>query len=743
MGSRRTMVLAGGLAAAGLGMGLPMCGQSVALEPVGVQPAVKPTVVAGAGRGAVSAPAAKLTPMPVRQISLYKNGVGFVERTAQVTGDELVRINFTTAQLNDVLQSLTAVDLGGGTISGLGYDAQATLQQQLASLSLGLGADPTVADFLRAIKGAHVEVRSGGRVVSGHVMNVEVTSHRDVKTGEVAEQRVLSILSDAGGLRTFELTPAVEVRMLDRAVHEEIGRYLRVLATTHETPVRQLTLEDKGTGKRELQLSYLSAMPAWKSNYRILFTDSKAGTVSGAETATLQGWAVVDNVSGDDWKDVQLTLVSGAPESFTQQISTPKDVARPEMGMQGERVSNGSKVAVGARFDPMAGGVGALVPMSAGAMGSGVEVYVAKTPPGGVAPVQAQTGGAGLANVSYEKAAGNSLAPATTSVALDDLFEYKLAKPITVRAGESAVVPLLQTEIEADRVTVWHANGEKRPMRALWLKNTSELTLDRGSFSILENGMFDGQGQMKLLHPQERQVVPYAADEAVSVRYVNTTHPAAAVRSIAVTKGVMTVHRRNYGQVNYMIENVGTSARNVVIERPIDAGMQLSPETPAAEVTDNLDRFLVAAPANATTKFHVLESHAHPDHYDLAKVKVDELEAIVKESKGNADVVAALQPLIDAKRKLAEFDKKMKEEDKTMNEIAAEEGRIRQNIAVLKGTAEEQALAKRYTDEMNAQEDKLAAVRGERDAVKQQRGVVEKGLEEGIGRMKTDVVLGA
>jgi len=707
-------------------------------------------------RAAVSQPSEKETTLPVRRVSLYKNGVGFFEQSGQVKGDELVRIDLTTAQLNDVLQSLTAVDLGDGRIAGGGYDAAMPLSLQLNAVAPGLGQDPTVMDFLKAIKGSKVEVRSGGGVSTGRVLNVEVRREPEGKGSVVmVERRYLSLITDGGGLRSIALTPSVEVRLLGPE-KQEIGHYLQLLAMSHNPALRHLLLEDRGTGERELHVSYISAVPAWKSSYRILFsdkakdavstaTDSKDAAVKPVQTATLQGWAVVDNTSGTDWDDVALTLVSGAPSSFIQQISRPLDIQRPEIGMPMQEIpANAPRGLMGAMADPIGASEAESVPVNAGAIGGG-GVQVHRTAQPEVRAVSAAAPAQGAKPVSmdsgYEAAAERSLAPQTTQVDMDDLFEYKLSKPITIRKGESATIPILQTEVEADRVTVWNADGLKRPMRALWLKNLSNLTLDLGSFSIVENGLFGGQGQIDLLHPNQREMVRYAADEAMTVNYVDTKNLPTVVRRIAVSKGVMAVHRRDYISVNYVIQNAGANARTVVIERARDKTMDLSADTPAAERTDDLDRFVVQAAANATTRFRVLESHTHPTHYDLAKIKADDLAGIIRESNNNEKVVATLQPLLDEKRRLAEVDKKLEADQRAMDEVKLEEKRIRDNIEPLKGSPEEQALSTRYAEQMNVQEDKMAALQKDREALREQRGANEKQVAAQVGTLTMNAIL--
>jgi len=225
------------------------------------------------------------------------------------------------------------------------------------------------------------------------------------------------------------------------------------------------------------------------------------------------------------------------------------------------------------------------------------------------------------------------------------------------------------------------------------------------------------------------------------VNYVDTKNLPTVVRRIAVSKGVMAVHRRDYISVNYVIQNAGANARTVVIERARDKTMDLSADTPAAERTDDLDRFVVQAAANATTRFRVLESHTHPTHYDLAKIKADDLAGIIRESNNNEKVVATLQPLLDEKRRLAEVDKKLEADQRAMDEVKLEEKRIRDNIEPLKGSPEEQALSTRYAEQMNVQEDKMAALQKDREALREQRGANEKQVADEVGTLTMNAIL--
>jgi hypothetical protein len=100
--------------------------------------------------------------------------------------------------------------------------------------------------------------------------------------------------------------------------------------------------------------------------------------------------------------------------------------------------------------------------------------------------------------------------------AFDDFFEYALTQPVTIHKNESAMVPILQQELPAEHVTLW-SEREPMPLRAVWLENKSKLTLDSGSFSIFESGEFAGEGLLDPIHPGEKRLLSYAADQAVRV----------------------------------------------------------------------------------------------------------------------------------------------------------------------------------------------------------------------------------
>ena len=262
--------------------------------------------------------------LPVRRVVLYKNGVGYFEHAGRVSGNEAVNIDFTTAQLNDVLKSLTTLDLGKGRITGVAYNSIDPLNKRLGALRLPLAEDTTTAQFLNAMRGARVEVRSGGLSASGKLLSIE---QRELagKDGEKITVNQISLVTDSAEVRTFDLTPETSVRIVEKDLNEEVGHYLSLVASARDQDVRRLTISTQGSGERDLLVSYISEVPIWKSTYRIVIPkDGKP---------LLQGWAIVDNTVGEDWDNVELSLIAGAPQSFVQDLSQPYYARRPVVPM--------------------------------------------------------------------------------------------------------------------------------------------------------------------------------------------------------------------------------------------------------------------------------------------------------------------------------------------------------------------------------------------------------------------------
>ena len=718
---------------------------------------------AAAAQQAPTPPPAQL---PITRVALYKNGVGFFEHSGKISGDKAVTIDFTSAQLNDVLQSLTAIDLSGGRITGATYNSTTPLDQQLKALPLDLSANPSDTDFYNAIRGARVTATGPGLAITGRILSLDLREIPTTKsdTGITESHRFLTVIAETGATRTFELTPAVTVRLLDPALQLDVTHYLELLAANRSQGLRHLTLLDRGTGTRDLRVSYISEVPIWKSTYRILFTDTKASN------ATLQGWSVVDNTTGSDWINVHLDLIAGAPVSFIQPLSTPYYTRRPEIPLPQEAqlapqthdsgdvsmtgssagspggVMNGvtesvqvsaDNVAVDAQQiqnlpmnDRKAASLGKMRQGVAGGYGAGIAGGI-RAMPAVMAPPPAP--------IDYAQAAQTSLTPQTTTAAFDDFFQYSLTDPITIRKNESALVPILQTKLPIERVTLWSPQNPQA-LRALWLTNSSNLTLDRGSFSIVENGSFGGEGLLDPIHPNERRLLSYAADQAVRVTIANNSQTRRAQR-ITIAKGVLTETVADVRDYTYDIRNASPDPRTVILEDTKSPGFTLDATPKPDESTPTVDRFRVAAAPNATAHLHLISRRTDYEYIRLVDRTEDNLILLLRDAKVSPAALQQLQPVFDAHHAVVAIDDQIRAAQAEINTITQDQSRLRENLKSLKGTPEEKALATRYTAELNTQEDRLATLNTQITTLRQQRQLADQDFQNKLAAVNFEQTL--
>jgi hypothetical protein len=778
--------------------------------------------------------------LPVRRVVLYKNGVGYFEHLGRVSGSQDVHIDFTSAQLNDVLMSLTVLDLSGGRITGVDYNSEAPLARRLATLRLALGERPTQSEFLSAIRGARVEVRSGANpAIDGKLLSVERKTRSS--TNFTVETEEISLITDSGEVRSVDLNPTTSVRIIDHDLQIEVSRYLGLIAAARDQDVRRMTISTTGSGDRNLYVSYISEVPIWKTTYRIVLPSKPD------KKPLLQGWAIIDNTVGEDWNDVELSLVAGSPHSFIQQLSDPYYGRRPVVALP-ENV----QLAPQTHAATLSGGNGRLfgtVTDATGAVVAGTSVrllddtgamiattsadsngnYSFSSLPTGqyrlelessgfkknvvtalnVSPGENQinsqlqvgtatetvtvSGTAAVLNTEAEATLGNAslsyanrphvatgygsgvgggtgggayalngrnisqlaaLSPGVINTAremagaaargqdLGDLFEYKLKDRVTLKKNQSALVPIAQTDIVAEKVSLWNStSGSGRPLRALWLKNTSPLTFDGGSFSVLESEVFAGEGITDPIKPGERRLLSYATDLGLLVEAQQSTQPQ-HVTKVKIVKGVMTHISELHERTVYTVHNQDDAPRVLVIEHPTrtDANLAKGTKEPD-ERAPGTYRFKLEVAPKATASLPIEEVRVLFSNFQLADIDDTQIAAFSSNGSITPDLAQALKKIATQKAIVSKLEEDMENRQKDIDRIVADQARLRENMKALKGSSEEKALTQRYTSQLDQQETQLDSLRKTIQNTEAQRDKANNELQDMIANLQLEATL--
>ncbi|HYN06425.1 MAG TPA: carboxypeptidase regulatory-like domain-containing protein [Vicinamibacterales bacterium] len=742
--------------------------------------------------------------LPVRRVVLYKSGVGYFEHLGKVRGNQQVTIDFTSGQLDDVLKSLTTLDLDGGRVAGVSYNSDASLDRRLSALRLPLGEQTTRAQFLSALRGARLEVRTPTARFVGRLLSVERFERRS--NGDVTTVDAVALVSDAGDIQTIPLDPGVSVRIAETDLNQEVSRYLTAVASVRDQDLRRLTIATTGTGERDLFVSYVSEVPVWKATYRLVLPSS-----TETRKPLLQGWAIVDNTVGEDWENVELSLVAGAPQSFIQQISRPYYMQRPVVPLpqralmspqthQSALATSGAGALAGAVTDPRGGAMpGVTVQLARGgvrvadtltdspsgryrlsgiapglyditfalsgfrpvvrsgvSVSGGMETVLNATMEvGGVSETVSVTaasptvpppsapafrGGAGGRGQGFADANRIDQARAeqqadATAAQLGDLFAYNLKERVTIRKNQSALVPILATDVEADKVSLWNPTSGSRALRAVWLTNATGLTLDGGSFSVIEGQAFSGEGLMEPLKAGERRLLSYALDLGLIVDAKGENVPT-RITKVRIANGLVIQETEERQARTYTVRNEDTEPRVLVLEHPARAGWSLANDLKATESTPAWHRFRVPIPAKTTATFTVQEVRPIQTQYQISSITDDQIALLVREQAITPAIEAALKEVLKRKAEIARLAAEMGTRQAEIDQIARDQDRVRENMRTLKGSSEERQLLQRYVKQLDDQENRLAVLRKELQDLTAQRQKAQDDLNryiEGLG----------
>ena len=328
-----------------------------------------------------------------------------------------------------------------------------------------------------------------------------------------------------------------------------------------------------------------------------------------------------------------------------------------------------------------------------------------------------------------EETRNSTLANATTA-AFDDFFAYNLTDPITIPRNGSALVPILQTRLPVEAVTLWSAQ-QPRPLRALWLTNSSDLTLDRGSFSVVENGAFAGEGLVDPVHPGERRLLSYAVDQAVRVSS-NALPGLRRITRIAVSKGVLTASQSEVNDEEYTVSNAAPEPRTVIVEAQRLPGWTLDLATQPSETTPDTYRFRLEVQPHAAAHLSVKQTYVFDQYFRLADTSQEQLSTFLTQNNADPALLHQLEPVFAAQRQVAELDAQINALRARERTITDDQKRLRENLSALKGSSEERSLIRRYTLELNAQEDALNDLHRQLTALQDQRNTAAASLSQQI-----------
>lgn len=662
---------------------------------------------AGGPAPAAAALDASSTALPIQRITMYRSGVASFERTGSVTGDAKLQFRFSTAQINDILQSMVVLDLskGKGRIDGISYGSKEPLAKRLASFGVDIADNPAAGELLARLRGTPVRLTLAAGEVTGTVMNVETrpTVFQGSNGTDTAVHNLPWInLLTAEGVRSYNLTECRGFEIRDEALAAELSKALAALAEYRADRTKTVDVSLSGEGSREIVVAYVQESPVWKTSYRLVLPEETKDSPGGS--LTLQGWAIVENTTDEDWRNVTLSLVSGRPVSFRMDLYEPLYMDRPLLPVPSEQG------AMARLYDGSAGfEIANALKDEAKAVQDSAMLGVPAGAPRPAAPAEAEAGGARGRRMSYKDLDSSTAAAQARAVESGEVFQFEVDHPVTVERQRSAMIPIINTALKGRRVSIYTASeGGQHPMRGLEITNSTGLQLMPGPISVFDDGAYAGDAQVSYVPQGDKRLLAYALD--LDVVATSDDRGEEEVRRVRVVQGLLELQVKYRRSVTYAFGNKDASRpRTIITEYPRDTSWELAEGTKPTETTDSVLRFeTTAGPGGSATQKIALERTVLQT-YQLAEFATDTLMLYAKNGRASDAVVNAFREAQKKKGAILDLQRQIAALERERGEINTDQGRIRQNMGT--GTIDRQSdLYTRYVKKLGEQETRLEAI---------------------------------
>ncbi|MDE0883252.1 MAG: hypothetical protein OSB21_11700, partial [Myxococcota bacterium] len=620
-------------------------------------------------------------PLPVRRVVLYQNGIGYFERAGILYGDTL-RLAVRPDQINDLLSSLTVIDRAGGRSQSISLPIDKSAAERLDELPPQVRNKGGLLSLLKAFKGARIAVSMSDQLgeLEGRVVGVE----------SLQKQAYLA-LAHEGTISNLELTKLRRIKLLDRPLQVGLAKVLDHSLNQGKWKPVELTVRFDKNKRHDLVVSYIAEMPTWKPAYRLVLGQPGQG-------ALLQGWAVIDNTSGEDWRGVKLSLSSGAPISFRYDLHRPHFVTRPSVGVKHGGVNAPVAHAKSGMLNSeiMMGGVGGLGGL--GQFGGGGSRGSKSASSYGLKrekkkskrqhfeeekePESAFSGMDSFSLDQLAKAQGGSAA----GEAVRGLVRYDIAGLVTVPDRSSTLVNLVNRKIEGEDLLLYRpeAGGaaQRHPYRAVRFKNDTGTLLQGGPVTVLARGTFVGSGVFDRLEDGAESFLPFSMEQGVSIRHEGKTSEA-AVRLLAISDGKIrceTQSRRS--QVFHIIRHAKDAPSTLYLRIAKRPGWSL--EKPPKGTRELADSWYVPTPiAEGKTEFKITDVRNHPRQVSWRSNIGQQVLALYLGGNASEELRAAVAKVDTLQKALAKLHRETTEITKKVSGLEREQRRLARNIKTL------------------------------------------------------------
>ncbi|HLP85884.1 MAG TPA: hypothetical protein VK157_16150 [Phycisphaerales bacterium] len=626
--------------------------------------------------------------LPIRKITLYRSGVASFERTGNVTGDGIASLRFRTEQINDILKSLVVLDLSGGSIDGVNYASQEPLAKRLSSFGIDISDSPTLQQILARLRGSRLTVQTADKTVTGTILGGETRPEAVGDATQLVSVPYVTLITEQG-IVAVNLNTARGIKLEDDKLNAELMKALAAVAEYREDRTKTVDIRFSGVGTRNVQTTYVHEAPVWKTSYRLVLPDTKEDAKQ--DKPLMQGWAIVENTTDNDWNDVELSLVSGRPASFQMNLYDPIFTTRPMLSVpvpktlvgqvydEGSETEYGRALAASSRDNkldvsrmriaakPAAPTAGSPRGVAESAVGAdfATDLFDASGVPG-----------------ASMYAAASAITSAAAGLQTGEVFFFRLSRPVTIERQRSAMLPIVSQAIEGRRVSIIGVNDVgPNPMRGVQMTNDTGLQLIAGPVSIFDGDAYAGDAQIGDTSKGDKRLLSYSVDQ--DVLFTREDNPQQQITKLRIVNGLLesSIVWRNVTKVT--IDNKDEDKpRTMITEVAKLGGAQLvDTATKPVETTANLYRFETAVAAKSKAELLVTQERTEVSTAYLMNYNIDQLMAYrASGTKLSDNLLNAFRRAQELQGAINNANNTVSELENRRNEITRDQDRIRQNM---------------------------------------------------------------
>src|SRR5262245_54430094 len=634
--------------------------------------------------------------------------MAYIVRSGQIASP--VSLTFHPEDMNDVLKSFTAWNPDTGALYSVGYTAGIPSSHMLSRFPFDIsGPDDGLGGFLVQVKGADIKVDHGGKDLQGKLVAVQQTDHTTAPQTSSSDYRLTVLLKD-GSLQSVWLSDVRSVEFVDPQLREQLRSYLEVLAAGRQDVTREVSVYPV-PAPGPIQVAYLQQFPLWKTSYRVDL---------GAKESRIQGWAQIDNPTGEAWENVTVSLLSGAPVSFVMNLYDPLYTNRTTVPVPGGQVAaprqyeNALKTEAAEKsalrlqeVDQVANATSSL--RAGGGGRGGGAAFAAPAPPPPPPP----------ASGTFQQ---------VDSVRVEDFYEYKFPFPVRIASRQSALLPFLQKTVNVERLSIFNARTDRaNPRLGARLENNTDIPFEAGPVTFFQESRYAGEAVLDYLSRGEKSLVSYGVDYDIQIGNKQQSQPETTVR-LTVSKGVAVLFMEAVQTTNYEIRNKGIDKKTLIVEHPRLNNRTLKGVEPF-ETTDSFYRFRVALNAGQSTTLPVPEVVSRQTSIALTNLTRPQLVLFAgKETPAN--VREKLGQIVDVQEQIAAMRADVQTTQARIDTLFRDQERLRENLKALRDGTEDQQVRARYLDQLRKQEDQIDASRAHIESVNKDIATAQSRLSD-------------